>query len=75
MIRAVLDTNTIVSAIIVPVGIPARILTAARTGQLSIVTSPPIVTEVLRALQRDRIQRKYGLTPLTPGGVLGVLEN
>jgi predicted nucleic acid-binding protein len=62
VIRAVLDTNTIVSAVIVPVGIPAQILAAARAGQLSIITSPPIVTEVLRTLQRDRIRRKYGLT-------------
>jgi putative PIN family toxin of toxin-antitoxin system len=58
VIRAVLDTNTIVSAVIAPVGIPAQILAAARAGQFLIVTSRPIVTEVLRTLQRDRLRRK-----------------
>lgn len=69
MIRAVLDTNTIVSAIIVPAGIPANILAAARAGHLSISTSPPIVNEVLRALQRDRVRRKYHLTAAEIEGV------
>lgn len=74
MIRAVLDTNTIVSAIIVPAGIPAKILAAARAAHLSISMSPPIVNEVLRALQRDRVRRKYHLTVAEIEGVRLLLE-
>ena len=50
MIRAVLDTDTIVSATIVPVGIRARILALGGSGQLQIVICSAIVTETLRAL-------------------------
>ncbi len=74
MIRAVLDTNTIVSATLVPLGIPAQILAAARAGQFAIIASSPIVTETLRALQRDRVQRKYDVGPTRIEGVRILLE-
>ena len=74
MIRAVLDTNTVVSATIVPAGIPARILAAGRSGQFEIVSSSAILTETLRALQRDRIRRKYQITAAQIEGIRILLE-
>lgn len=74
MIRAVLDTNTIVSATIVPLGIPAQILAAARASHFEIIASSPIVSETLRVLQRDRIQRKYDVSPAQIEGVRILLE-
>jgi putative PIN family toxin of toxin-antitoxin system len=62
VIIAVLDTNTIVSATIVSVGISGQILDAARAGQFSHITSAPIVAEVARNLAHPRIRGKYHLT-------------
>lgn len=59
MISAVLDTNTIVSAAIVPQGIPSQILQAGRSQQFLWITSTVIIDEVTRTLHRPRIQRKY----------------
>jgi putative PIN family toxin of toxin-antitoxin system len=74
VIRALLDTKTIVSGIIVPVGIPARILAAARAGTFEMVSGPALVTEALRTLNQDRIRNKYRLTPAQVEGVRILLE-
>ena len=74
MIRAVLDTNAIVSATLVPTGIPARILFAGRAGRFEMIASAPIVTETLRTLQSDRVQRKYDVGPTRIEGVRILLE-
>jgi uncharacterized protein len=63
VIRAVLDTNTIVSGTIVPVGISGQLLDAARAGKFSLFISPPIVAEAIRNLAHPRIARKYQLSP------------
>ena len=61
MLRVVLDTNTIVSGVIAPSVVPGRLLQAARDRRFQLVASAPLVDEVLRALRRDRIRRKYQL--------------
>lgn len=63
MITAALDANAIVSAVLVPLGNPARVVTAAFDGRFRLVTSGPIIVEVMRALHRNRVYRKYGLAP------------
>src|SRR5215210_7029598 len=62
MITAVLDANVIISATVSALGIPFLVLQAARTGRFRWITSPPIIAEVIRALQRPRVQRRYALT-------------
>ena len=57
MITAVLDANTIVSGTLVPEGISARLLEAARAQSFVLVTSAAIIDEVVRTLSRERIQR------------------
>ena len=62
MIWAVLDANTVVSANLVEQGISAQLMRAARERRFRLVTSDAIITEVVRTLGKDRIQRKYRLT-------------
>jgi uncharacterized protein len=64
VISAVLDSNTLVSAILVPHGIPAQVLAEARNGRFTIITSSAIATEVFRVLHYPRIQRRYQIGPV-----------
>jgi putative PIN family toxin of toxin-antitoxin system len=59
-IRAVLDTNVIVSALINPDGPPGQILKALKTKHFTLVSSEPINDEVLRVLNYPHLE-KYGL--------------
>jgi putative PIN family toxin of toxin-antitoxin system len=62
MIRAVLDVNVLVSALISPRGTPARILDAWREERFIVVVSEPILEEFQRVVAQPRL-RRYGLTP------------
>ena len=75
MIRAVLDTNTLVSAILVPGGLPARILLAAYASVFLCFASDAIISEVVRTLGRERIRRKYQLDPVTGTRVAAFLSS
>lgn len=59
MIRAVLDANAIVSGTLVIHGIPYRLLRAARAQRFTLITSTTIIAEVVRALSRERVRRRY----------------
>jgi putative PIN family toxin of toxin-antitoxin system len=59
VISPVLDTNTLVSAILVGNGVPDLILRAACARTFTCVSSGPIVAQVLRAFERPRVQRRY----------------
>jgi uncharacterized protein len=50
--RVVLDTNVIVAGLAYPSGPPGRIMAAWRSGALSVVLSPWILTECERVLPR-----------------------
>ena len=75
MIRAVLDTNILVSAILVPSGIPARILVAAFAGAFLCFASEAIVGEVLVTLGRARVLRKCQLDPAHISQIREFLES
>lgn len=75
MTVAVLDTNTIVSAILGPLGIPNRILEAARSQQFVLATSSVIITEVVTTLSRDRIRRKYHISAADLDRLRDLLEH
>ena len=51
MIRAVLDANVIVSAVLTTVGIPAQVLDAWRTERFTLLVSSAILEEVTRVLE------------------------
>lgn len=59
--RAVLDTNVFVSGLISPLGKPAAILKALRSGRFTLLSSPPINEEIIEVLNRPRIRDRYGL--------------
>ncbi|MCA1705276.1 MAG: PIN domain-containing protein, partial [Actinobacteria bacterium] len=48
--RAVLDPNVIISAVLSPGGAPARVMTAWLEGRYELVVSPLLLEELERAL-------------------------
>ena len=75
MIRAVLDTNVIISAVLVPVGISGRILAAALRLIFLCSSSDAVLAEVLRTLERERVRRKYAIDPRTVEQLRQFLES
>jgi len=61
-IRAVIDTNVWVSALLNPYGYPARLRKAFEEGYIEVVISEPILEEIADVLSRPRIKDKYGVT-------------
>ena len=55
--RAVLDPNVLVSALLSPSGSPARILAAWERGEFELVASPPLIAELERALGYPKLRR------------------
>lgn len=62
MLKAVVDTNALVSGTILSRGNPYEILEAWRRSQFILVLSPDIIAEVEAVLRRPKIFKKYGLT-------------
>ena len=62
MLKAVVDTNVLVSGTILSHGNPYEILEAWRRSQFILVLSPDIIAEVQAMLRRPKIFKKYGLT-------------
>ena len=52
--RAVVDTNVLVSALIAPNGTPARLIEEIRRGSLAPVVSPAVLAEYEAVLRRPR---------------------
>jgi putative PIN family toxin of toxin-antitoxin system len=61
MLRAVLDTNVIVSGTISSSGTPFEVLEAWRHRRFTLVTSPVILGEAERVFEYPRIKKAYGL--------------
>ena len=59
--RAVLDANVLISAILSPRGTPARLLLAWQAGAFDLVVSPALLVELRRALAYPKLTR---LVPL-----------
>jgi putative PIN family toxin of toxin-antitoxin system len=74
VIRAVLDTNVLVSALITPSGPPHRILRAWQDREFELYTCLPLLRELNRVLHYPRLQRKYDLTEADIFAYLGLLR-
>jgi uncharacterized protein len=61
-IRAVLDTNIWVSAILNPFGFPATLRRAFENGSFQCIVSEPILLELAEVLNRPRIRKKYAIS-------------
>ncbi len=59
MLRVVLDTNVIVSALIVKVGKPAQIVAYARDGKFILMLSQDILREARGIFHRKHIQKRF----------------
>ena len=55
--RAVLDANILISAILSPRGTPARLLLAWQAGAFELVVSPALLAELARALAYPKLAR------------------
>ncbi len=60
MIRAVVDTNALISGLISPLGAPARIIRRWRRGDFLLLTSPALLAELRRVLGYPRIANRLG---------------
>ena len=59
--RAVVDTNILVRALIMPHGTVGPVLQRLRTGGFTLLYSHSLLDELVDVLNRPRIGRKYGL--------------
>src|SRR3989337_1822992 len=73
--RAVLDTNVIVSAVLSPGSPPDAILRASRRGALDMVTSAPLLRELEDVLGRPRIAKRLGWTPEERASFIAALSD
>jgi putative PIN family toxin of toxin-antitoxin system len=60
--RAVVDTNILVRALIRPQGTVGPVLWRLRLGDYTLLYGPPLLEELVDVLNRPRLRRKYGLT-------------
>jgi uncharacterized protein len=57
LVRAVLDVNVVVSALLSPAGAPARVLIAWQQGRFEIIVSPLLLEELARTLRYPKLRR------------------
>jgi putative PIN family toxin of toxin-antitoxin system len=57
MLRAVLDVNVLISAVLSPRGTPARLLLAWQAGAFELIVSPALLAELSRALRYPKLAR------------------
>ena len=73
-IRAVIDTNIWISALLNPYGYPAKLRKAFEKGLFEIVISEPILEEIADVLSRPRLKKKYGLAEIDIHELLLLIE-
>ncbi len=61
MARAVLDPNVLVSALIAPAGVSAKLLGTARDGSFELIVSPLLLDELGTVLRREKFRRQVDL--------------
>lgn len=74
MLRAVLDTNVVVSAFIRPAGPPGQILNLLTQAKFDTILSPALVDELRRTLQRPGVRKYVRLSEYELEGRLAQLE-
>lgn len=62
MIRAVLDANVVVSALIRPQGPPGRIIAHVALGKFELVLLPATSSEIRRTVDYPKVRRRIPLT-------------
>lgn len=75
MLKAVLDTNVLVSSLLVKAGLPAQVVDGWRQQEYILVTSPDLIAEVRSTLNYPRLRRKYALTDENVEGLINLLDH
>jgi putative PIN family toxin of toxin-antitoxin system len=65
MIRAVLDTNIIVSALLQPLGAPAQVFLLAVSGSIQLCITGNVYAEYEEVIRRPRLRRDQGVISAT----------
>jgi uncharacterized protein len=73
-IRAVVDTNVWISAVLNRMGPPARVLAELLTGRFTAVVSEVMLAELRRVMYRPRIRRRWQSYPDDMQIVLAAVE-
>ncbi len=61
--RVVLDTNILISGLMLPESIPGKILKAWRNAHFDLILSEPMLKEINRVLNYPKIQKRLQWTP------------
>lgn len=72
--RVVLDTNTLVSALLSPHGPPRRLLDAARAQVFELCSSPVLMAELADVVSREKFALRLTQAGLTPLGIVGEIR-
>ncbi len=72
--RVVLDTNTLVSALLSPHGPPRRLLDDARAQAFELYSSPVLMAELLDVLSREKFAQRLAAAGLTSLGIVGEIR-
>jgi len=73
-VKAVIDTNIWVSALLNPSGYPARLRKSFEEGVFKVVVSEAILEELADVLKRPRIRKKYDITPEDIEEIITLIE-
>jgi putative PIN family toxin of toxin-antitoxin system len=73
-VRVVLDTNTLVSAILSPLGPPRRLLDDARAQVFELCSSPVLMAELLDVVSREKFAKRLAAAELTPLGIVAEIR-
>jgi putative PIN family toxin of toxin-antitoxin system len=57
-VRAVVDVNVLISALLAPAGAPAQVLVAWQAGRFEMIVSPTLLTELERALTYPKLRTR-----------------
>ena len=71
--RVVLDTNILVSALLVEQSPPAKLITPWRQGRFTLLTAAPQLDELLRVTRHPKIRAR--LTPALAGRLINELRH
>jgi uncharacterized protein len=73
-VRVVLDTNTLVSAMLSPLGPPRQLLDDARAQVFELCSSPVLIAELLDVMSREKFAKRLAAADLTPLGIVGEIR-
>ncbi len=74
-VRAVIDTNVWVSALLNPAGRPAMLREAFARGDFQLIVSEQTLEELAEVLSRPWLKEKYGITGDDAEELLTLIEN